>query len=136
MLLQQSFSYALQSEEDAKIGRIDTMQFDVPTGYKVTHGELHADILFYQHGHFDVENDFPPEISQTTAGVEWYDSGLELLLGRTGRMDVVMYAYLLKTGHVQATLEVTQIPDAFQAWQAKAWGQLRKGAQDAHSARI
>ncbi len=132
--LQQSFSYALQSEVDANVGRIDAVQFDCPTGYTVTRGELHADILFYQNGNFDVENDFPPEISASTAGVNWYDSGLELLIGRTGRLDVVMYAYGLKTGHVQATLEVTESDESFQAWQAKAWGQMRKGAQDLHSA--
>src|SRR5262249_23572188 len=99
---------------------------------RVSHGELHADILFHATGTFDVENDYPPEISRSTGGGKWYDSGPELLIGRMGRMGVVMGAGGVKTGHGQRTLEGAQTQEALKAWQAKAWAQMRKGAEDAH----
>jgi hypothetical protein len=134
LALQQSFDYPLQTPEESESGRLDAIAFDVPDEYTVTSGEFAGRILFHPNGVFDVMNDWAPGIVPTINDVHWYDSGLELLYGRTGRQDVVMYAKWVKTAHCQATLTCTLNETAYMAWQARAWAQLRRGAEETQRA--
>ena len=133
--LQQTFTYPTPaSAEEASEIKLDVIAFDVPEGYRVQRGFLRARILFFynagEEGYIDIQDDWTEGVGQQINGVHWLDSALELLIGRSGHVDILMDSRYVRNGFVQATLDVTETPETFVAWQNRAWTQMREGAEE------
>ena len=134
LLLRRNVSFATQSETEASKPRFDALEFDVPDGYRVSRGEFIGWFLLYPNGSFDVMEDPPGAIGrgpQDPDQIYAYRSGLENLLGRSGQVVVVMSSFNVEVAYVQATLEVAQTVEGWQAWQHRAWNTMRKAAEEA-----
>jgi hypothetical protein len=133
LLLSRQVTFASQTGEEAQTGRFDTFEFDVPDGYRVSRGDFAAWFVLYANGFFDVQDD-PPGATGRNPGdpnlLYGYRSGLQNLLGRSGHVAVVMFSFNLQIGYAQATLEVAQTQEGWQAWQHRAWTTMRKAAEE------
>jgi hypothetical protein len=133
VVLSQGFTYALQSEEEAKQPRYDSLNFNVPDGYVVRDGRLSAHISLYKDGRFDVPDDprgpsdWNPQ--QPNIVTHQYLSTLTHLNGRTGEVRVPLVSVKLKSGIVDARLEIVQTQSAWAAWQSGAWSAMRQAAE-------
>jgi hypothetical protein len=132
-LLNQQVTFANQPEEEAEKGRFDTFEFEVPDGYRVSRGDFAAWFVLYANGWFDVQDDPPGATGRGATDdnmLYGYRSGLQNLLGRSGHVSLVMFSFNLQIGYAQATLEVTQTQEGWQAWQHRAWMAMRKAAEE------
>jgi hypothetical protein len=136
-LLYRQVSFPLQSEDEAEKSRYDSLEFDIPDGYRVRRGEFAAWFRLYPNGFFDVMDDPPqpthrdPEDPKDVDINYDYRSGLQHLVGRSGTVAAVMMSFNLRLGYAQATLEVAQTQEAWRAWQNRAWTAMRKAAAEA-----
>jgi len=129
-LLNRSLPFPVRSADEAAAPRFDTLEFDVPAGYSVLKAPFEAYFTLFSGGHFDVMEDFAAPIGHNGPEVRSYISELEQLHGRTGNAIVVIASNGVQSGHAQATLEVVQSGEGWQAWQNLAWAALRKGAEE------
>lgn len=125
--------YGFVDEGESEKGFTDALDIDVDSDYVIDQGLIQASFASWT-GHnalFDVYLDAPGETS-TSGGRVDYTSGLEHLVGRSGRVSVVYRGRWLSVGSVIVQLRTRLSATAFDRWRIGAWNALREGAQQSY----
>jgi hypothetical protein len=122
-----------QDPDDFKV-TFNKIEIDVPPGYFALGGEFFSHMFFRldddpADGRFNLAEDGVPELLHTTNYLEAYVSRLDYLKGRTGKIVLLIYHWMLEIGYGRATIEAAQTEEAWHSWQTAAWTELRKGAE-------
>ncbi len=128
--IEQQLVYPHRPQDEAEAPRYDTLEFDVPEGYYVKGGFFRAFLSLYTGGHYNVVDSGAGPIGHNGPETRSYETALDYLIGRVGRVVVVMFGEGLVAGHAKATLEVVQSQDGWRAWQNRAWTAMRKAAEE------
>ncbi len=125
--------YGFVGEDESEKGFTDGLDLEVDPDYVIDQGLVQASFACWT-GHnalFDAYLDVPGAFA-TSGGRVDYTSGLEHLVGRSGKVSVVYRGRWLSVGMVIVQLRTRLTQTAFDRWRIGAWNAMRDGAQQSY----
>jgi hypothetical protein len=132
MIHHQLFFGAVDSDT-ANVMRFEAFEFETPEGFRIKRGEFFCYCTLDQGGFFEVPGDSRGPVSRPDGGTNYlftYESGVESLEGRSGKLAVVMALFRVRSGYARATLEAVPSLDTWREWQQTAWTAMRRAAEE------
>lgn len=126
--------YGFVSEGESEKGFTDSLDLEVDSDYVIDQGLINATFASWT-GHTSALFDaFLDEASAfaTSGGRVDYTSGLQHLVGRTGKVAVVYRGRWLSVGSVIVELRTRLTATAFDRWRLGAWSAMREGAEQTY----
>jgi hypothetical protein len=116
---------SVSDNPDDSFNRFIGIGFEVPEDYQLSELTAIADKTFHE-GHAGVFGYESSSFDHTAFPIPPDDTGM---VGMTGKLTLVIQTKYVRMFTIQLTLRATLLPEAFSAWQTKAWSELREGAK-------